>query len=73
MKTISGTMSKLPVKIANGSIDLIDMDAIFYLEAKEGDTLNRTNRRFNNLTHTETLALCVARLSRKTISRTKDR
>lgn len=45
MKTTLGTMSKLPVKSANGSIDLIEMDAIFYLEAKEGDTLIRTKRK----------------------------
>ena len=45
MKTRAGTMSKLPVKSANGSIDLIEMDAIFYLEAKEGDTLIRTKRK----------------------------
>jgi two-component system, LytTR family, response regulator LytT len=37
-------MFKLPVKLADGSIDLIEADAIFYLEAKEGDTLIRTRR-----------------------------
>ena len=35
----------LPVKNTNGSIDLIEIDAIFYLEAKEGDTLIRTKRK----------------------------
>jgi len=38
-------MFKLPVKRADGSIDLIETDAIFYLEAKEGDTLIRTRRK----------------------------
>ena len=38
-------MFKLPVKRADGSIDLIEADAIFYLEAKEGDTLIRTRRK----------------------------
>ena len=38
-------MLKLPVKRADGSIDLIEADAIFYLEAKEGDTLIRTRRK----------------------------
>ena len=38
-------MSKLAVKSADGSIDLIEVDAIFYFEAKEGDTLIRTKRK----------------------------
>ena len=45
MKTVDGTMLRLPVKRADGSIDLIEMNAIFYLEAKEGDTLIRTKRK----------------------------
>jgi hypothetical protein len=44
MKTIEGTMLRLPVKRADGSIDLIEVDAIFYLEAKEGDTQNQTQK-----------------------------
>ncbi len=38
-------MRRLPLKRADGSIDLIEVDAIFYLEAKEGDTLVRTKRK----------------------------
>ena len=38
-------LERLPVKNTNGSIDLIEIDAIFYLEAKEGDTLIRTRRK----------------------------
>jgi len=38
-------LQRLPVKNTNGSIDLIEIDAIFYLEAKEGDTLIRTKRK----------------------------
>ena len=38
-------LKKLPVKNTNGSIDLIEIDAIFYLEAKEGDSLIRTGRK----------------------------
>ena len=45
MKTIEETMLKLPVKRADGAIDLIEIDGIFYLEAKEGDTLIRTKRK----------------------------
>ena len=45
MKTKAGALSKLPVKNADGSIDLIEIDGIFYLEAKEGDTLIRTKRK----------------------------
>ncbi len=36
MQTIAGTMRRLPVKGTDGSIDLIEMDAIFYLEARGG-------------------------------------
>jgi DNA-binding LytR/AlgR family response regulator len=38
-------IQKLPIRNANGSIDLIEIDSIFYLEAKEGDTLIRTKRK----------------------------
>ena len=38
-------IQKLPVKNKNGSIDLIEIDSIFYLEAKEGDTIIRTKRK----------------------------
>jgi DNA-binding LytR/AlgR family response regulator len=44
MKKMEAAMCKLPVKGADGSIELIEVDAIFYLEAKEGDTLIRTRR-----------------------------
>jgi DNA-binding LytR/AlgR family response regulator len=44
MKKIETAMRKLPVKNADGSIDLIEIDAIFYLEAQQGDTLIRTRR-----------------------------
>ncbi len=45
MQTIAGTMHRLPVKAADGSIDLIEMGGIFYLEAQGGDTLVRTRRK----------------------------
>ena len=38
-------MRRLPVKRADGSIDLIELEAIFYLEARQGDTLIRTKRK----------------------------
>ena len=31
---IDGTLKRLPVKYENGSIDLIEIDGIFYLEAQ---------------------------------------
>jgi len=34
MKTMDGVVRRLPVKYANGSIDLIEIDGIFYLEAQ---------------------------------------
>ena len=37
-------MKRLPVKQANGSIVLIEIDSIFYLEAQGDDTLIRTRR-----------------------------
>ncbi len=38
-------IQRLPVKGTNGAIDLIEIDAIFYLESAEGDTLIRTGRK----------------------------
>lgn len=38
-------MKRLPVKKADGSIDMIEMDSIFYLEAQGDDTLVRTRRK----------------------------
>ena len=40
-----GTMRRLPVKGADGSIDLIEIEGIFYLEAQGEDTLIRTKRK----------------------------
>jgi hypothetical protein len=34
MKTQDGVVRRLPVKYENGSIDLIEIDGIFYLEAQ---------------------------------------
>ena len=45
MKTMDGVVRKLPVKYANGSIDLIEIDGIFYLEAQGENTLIRTKRK----------------------------
>ena len=45
MKTMEGVVRRLPVKYANGSIDLIEIDGIFYLEAQGEDTLIRTKRK----------------------------
>ncbi len=42
---IDGIIRKLPVKGADGSIDLIEIDSIFYLEAQGEDTLIRTKRK----------------------------
>ena len=38
-------IQKLPVKTTSGSIDLIEIDSIYFLEAKEGDTLIQTRRK----------------------------
>ena len=38
-------MRRLPVKYADGSIDLIEIEGIFYLEAQGEDTLIRTKRK----------------------------
>ena len=40
-----GVVKRLPVKGKDGSIDLIEIDGIFYLEAKGHDTLIRTRRK----------------------------
>jgi len=40
-----GVVKKLPVKGKDGSIDLIEIDGIFYLESKGHDTLIRTKRK----------------------------
>ena len=40
-----GMVKRLPVKRNDGSIDLIEIDGIFYLEAKGHDTLIRTKRK----------------------------
>ena len=45
MKTMDGVVRRLPVKYANGSIDLIEIDGIFYLEAQGENTLIRTRRK----------------------------
>ncbi len=45
MKTTKGIIRRLPVKGADGSIDLIEIDGIFYLEAQGEDTLIRTKRK----------------------------
>lgn len=40
-----GIVRRLPVKGKDGSIDLIEIEGIFYLEAKGHDTLIRTKRK----------------------------
>jgi two-component system LytT family response regulator/two-component system response regulator LytT len=45
MKTMNGVVRRLPVKYANSSIDLIEIDGIFYLEARGEKTLIRTRRK----------------------------
>ena len=45
MKTIDGIVRRLPVKRADGSIDLIEIDGIFYLEAQRENTITRKERR----------------------------
>jgi DNA-binding LytR/AlgR family response regulator len=42
---MSGTVKRLPVKGVDGSIELIEIDGIFYLEAQGDDTLIRTKRK----------------------------
>ena len=45
MKTIDGIIRRLPVQGKKGTIDLIEVDGIFYLEAQGEDTLIRTKRK----------------------------
>ena len=45
METLKGVLSRLPIKGTDGLVELIEIDSIFYLEAKEGDTLIRTRRK----------------------------
>ena len=42
---MEGIVRRLPVKGKDGSIDLIEIEGIFYLEAKGHDTLIRTKRK----------------------------
>lgn len=41
----SGTLRRLPVVYGDGTIDLIEMDRVFYLEAQREKTLVRTRRK----------------------------
>jgi DNA-binding LytR/AlgR family response regulator len=43
--TMEGVIQRLGVKGVDGSIDLIEVNAIFYFEAQGGDTLIRTKRK----------------------------
>ena len=45
MKSTDAILRRLPVKGADGSIDLIEIDGIFYLEAQGDDSLIRTKRK----------------------------
>jgi DNA-binding LytR/AlgR family response regulator len=45
MKTMNEIMRRLPIKGSDGTIDLIEIDAIFYLEAQGDNTLIRTKRK----------------------------
>ncbi len=45
MKRMDGVVRRLPVQYADGSIDLIEIDGIFYLEAQGENTLIRTKRK----------------------------
>ena len=42
---MDGVVRRLPVKCANGSIDLIEIDGIFYLEALGEKTMIRAQRK----------------------------
>jgi hypothetical protein len=42
---MNGIVRRLPGKGADGSIDLIEIDGIFYLEARGEDTLIRIKRK----------------------------
>jgi len=41
---MNGTVRRLPVKGADGAIELIEIDSIYYLEARGDDTQIRTKR-----------------------------
>ena len=45
MRSTGGMLRRLPVKRADGSIDLIEIDGIFYLEAQGENTIVRTKRK----------------------------
>ena len=45
MKIMDGVVRRLPLKYENGSIDLIEIDGIFYLESQGENTLIRTKRK----------------------------
>ncbi len=45
MSTMDGVVRRLPVKYEDGSIDLIEIDGIFYLEAQGENTIIRTKRK----------------------------
>ena len=42
---MDGVVRRLPAKYADGSIDLIEINGIFYLEARGEETLIRTKRK----------------------------
>ena len=42
---MNDTVTRLPVKAADGSIEFIEMEGIYYLEARGHDTLIRTKRK----------------------------
>ena len=42
---MNGTVRRLPVKGADGSVELIEIDGVFYLEARGEDTLIQTRRK----------------------------
>jgi DNA-binding LytR/AlgR family response regulator len=42
---MNGTMRRLPVKGADGAIELIEIEGIFFLEARGEDTLIQTRRK----------------------------
>jgi hypothetical protein len=46
MKTDDGVVRRLPVKGADGSFDLIEIDGIFYLEAQGENTLATAWKKF---------------------------
>ena len=42
---VDGVVRRLPVKGKDGSVELIEIESIFYLEAKGHDTMVRTRRK----------------------------